>query len=71
MISVVIPVRDEERSVEALYEELVPVLDGTRRPWEVVFVDDGSTDATFAALTRIHHAATSVRVVRLRRNFRS
>jgi hypothetical protein len=37
--------------------------------WEVVFVDDGSTDGTFAALTRLHASATNVRVVRLRRNF--
>jgi dolichol-phosphate mannosyltransferase len=38
-------------------------------PWEAIFVDDGSTDGTFAALTRLHTAAGNVRVVRLRRNF--
>jgi glycosyltransferase involved in cell wall biosynthesis len=38
-------------------------------PWEVVFVDDGSTDGTFAALTRLHASRDDVRVVRLRRNF--
>jgi dolichol-phosphate mannosyltransferase len=37
--------------------------------WEAVFVDDGSTDGSFAALTRLHSARPNVRVVRLRRNF--
>ena len=51
-----------------LFEELAAALDPTRRGWEVVFVDDGSTDGTFAALTRLHDAHPNVRVVRLRRN---
>ena len=69
MISVVIPVHDEERSVALLLDELASVLDGAGRAWEAVFVDDGSTDGTFAALTRLHDAHENVRVVRLRRNF--
>src|ERR687896_969103 len=69
MISVVVPVHDEERSVEPLYEELRAALEPLDRPWEAVFVDDGSTDGSFAALTRLHSAAPNVKVVRLRRNF--
>jgi glycosyltransferase involved in cell wall biosynthesis len=69
VISVVIPVHDEERSVALLLDELASVLDGLGRAWEAVFVDDGSTDGTFAALTRLHAAHDNVRVVRLRRNF--
>ena len=68
MISVVVPVRDEERTVEPLYEELAAALDGGHEPWEVVFVDDGSRDGTYAALVRLHDGATNVRVIRLRRN---
>jgi dolichol-phosphate mannosyltransferase len=68
VITVVVPVRDEEQSVGFLYEELAAALDPTGRAWEAVFVDDGSTDGTFAALTRLHDAAQNVRVVRLRRN---
>jgi glycosyltransferase involved in cell wall biosynthesis len=69
VISVVVPVHDEERSVEPLYRELRAALEPIGRPWEAVFVDDGSTDASFAALTRLHAAADNVTVVRLRRNF--
>ncbi len=69
MISVVVPVHDEERSVEPLYDELRAALDPLGEAWEAVFVDDGSTDGSFAALTRLHSAAPNVRVVRLRRNF--
>jgi glycosyltransferase involved in cell wall biosynthesis len=69
VISVVVPVHDEERSVGLLYEELQAALDPLDEPWEAVFVDDGSADGSFGALTRLHAAATNVRVVRLRRNF--
>ena len=69
MISVVIPVHDEERSVALLLDELASVLDGAGLQWEAVFVDDGSTDGTLAALTRLHDAHDAVRVIRLRRNF--
>src|SRR5213596_861580 len=69
MISVVIPVHDEERSVALLYDELRSALEPLDTTWEAIFVDDGSTDGTFAALTRLHNATDNVRVVRLRRNF--
>ena len=69
MISVVVPVHDEERTVALLYDELRAALEPLGRPWEAIFVDDGSTDGTFSALTRLHAGASNVRVVRLRRNF--
>jgi glycosyltransferase involved in cell wall biosynthesis len=69
VISVVVPVHDEERSVEPLYEELRSALEPLGRAWEAVFVDDGSADGSFAALTRLHATASNVVVVRLRRNF--
>jgi glycosyltransferase involved in cell wall biosynthesis len=69
VVSVVVPVYNEERSVELLYDEVASALDGTGREWEAVFVDDGSTDGSFAALTRLHARTAQVRVVRLRRNF--
>jgi glycosyltransferase involved in cell wall biosynthesis len=69
VLSVVVPVRNEERSVELLYDEVRAALDPLAGEWEAVFVDDGSTDGSFAALTRLHARAPNVRVVRLRRNF--
>jgi glycosyltransferase involved in cell wall biosynthesis len=69
VISVVVPVHDEERTVALLFDELQAALEPLDQPWEAVFVDDGSTDGSFAALTRLHNAKDNVRVVRLRRNF--
>ena len=69
MISIVIPLHNEERSIALLYEELQAALEPLGQDWETVFVDDGSVDGSFAALTRLHAANENVRVVRLRRNF--
>ncbi len=69
MISVVVPVHDEEHSVEPLFGELRAALDPLGSEWEVLFVDDGSTDGTFGALMRLHDREPGVRIVRLRRNF--
>ena len=69
MISVVVPVHDEERTLALLFDELQSALDPLGQPWEAVFVDDGSSDGSFSALTRLHDAHDNVRVVRLRRNF--
>jgi glycosyltransferase involved in cell wall biosynthesis len=69
VISVVVPVYNEERSVALLADELDSALQPLGIPWETIFVDDGSTDGTLAALTRLHAARDDVVVVRLRRNF--
>jgi glycosyltransferase involved in cell wall biosynthesis len=69
VISVVVPLHNEERSIALLHEELEAALDPLGEAWEAVYVDDGSTDGSFAALTRLHAHNENVRVVRLRRNF--
>jgi undecaprenyl-phosphate 4-deoxy-4-formamido-L-arabinose transferase len=58
---------NEQGSVEELYRRTVTTLDG--RPFELIFVDDGSTDATWAAVERLHAADRRVRAVRFKRNF--
>jgi dolichol-phosphate mannosyltransferase len=70
VLSVVVPVFNEERTVELLFDEVRAALEPLEHEWEVVFVDDGSADGSFAALTRLHaREPARVRVVRLRRNF--
>ncbi|HST15463.1 MAG TPA: glycosyltransferase family 2 protein [Gaiellaceae bacterium] len=66
-VSIVVTVLNEEGSVEELHRRIAASLDG--REWEAVFVDDGSTDGTFAALRAIHERDPRVRVVRFKRNF--
>ena len=68
MISVVVPVYNEAPSLPQLVEELSAALDDLGEEWEVVVVDDGSTDDTFTTLTRLNAEHPSVRAVRLRRN---
>ena len=66
-VSVVVTLLDEEHSVDELYRRIVSSLDGAQ--WEAIFVDDGSTDGTFAVLRAIHEHDPRVRVVRFKRNF--
>jgi glycosyltransferase involved in cell wall biosynthesis len=68
LLSVVIPAYDEEPNVEACYRELVDVLVSLGPPFEVIFVDDGSTDGTFARLTGLVRADGRVRALRLLKN---
>jgi len=68
-VSVVIPVYNEEANLEALYERLEPVLDGLARPYEVIFVDDGSRDRSLEILCRLQEKYDAVRVIQLNRNY--
>ena len=68
-LSVVIPLLDEALNVEAVCRELTETLEGSGRTFEVVLIDDGSTDGTFDILSRLHAADPRLRVIQLRRNF--
>ncbi len=69
MISVVVPALNEEGSLEELYQEIAAALEQRDEPFEVVFVDDGSTDGSMSLLSRLHDQLPNVVVVHLRRNF--
>ena len=71
-ISVVIPVYNEQGNIRPLWDELVPVLEDVSRTWEIIFVDDGSTDESRARILEVmrrrlpHHAR--VRLIRFEEN---
>ena len=70
MISIVIPAYNEERNLEVLYAHVRDVLDSAGdSDWELVVVDDGSSDGTWDVLTSLSGADVRVRGVRLSRNF--
>ncbi len=68
-LSVVVTLYNEAASVDELYRRTVATVEPLHRPYELIFVDDGSTDGTFAALERLHAADSHVRAVRFKRNF--
>ncbi len=68
-VSVVIPVLDEEATVEPLAEQALAVLDAMGRSCEIVFVDDGSRDETVERIRSARRRDERIRLVRLRRNF--
>ena len=68
LLSVVIPMFNEEDVLPILVDRLRPVLEGIGEPYEVVAVDDGSTDSTPAQLAGIRRIWPQVRIIRLRRN---
>src|SRR5208282_3645389 len=69
MISIVIPVHNEERSILPLYDRLTLVLESLRRPYEILFIDDASTDRSFELLSNLVETDAHLKVIRLRRNF--
>jgi glycosyltransferase involved in cell wall biosynthesis len=68
-LSVVIPVYNEENNLIPLYTELSEVLSKLGLTYELIFIDDGSTDNSFARLSELHAANEMVKVIEFRRNF--
>jgi undecaprenyl-phosphate 4-deoxy-4-formamido-L-arabinose transferase len=68
-VSLVVPVFNEEKTVEEVYRQSVAALESLGQPYEIIFVDDGSTDETWKTLERLHEGNADLRAVRLKRNF--
>ncbi len=69
MLSIVIPIHNEEPSILPLYDRLTSVLESIRKPYEIIFVDDASTDRSFDLLANLVETDPRLKVIRLRRNF--
>jgi undecaprenyl-phosphate 4-deoxy-4-formamido-L-arabinose transferase len=68
-VSLVVPIYNEETTVEEVYRQSVAALESLGQPYEIIFVDDGSTDGTWKTLERLHEGNADLRAVRLKRNF--
>jgi len=68
-VSVLVPVKDEEATIQELATRVTAVLDRLGRSFEIIFVDDGSSDGTVKRIREAHTADRRVKLVRLRRNF--
>jgi glycosyltransferase involved in cell wall biosynthesis len=68
-LSIVIPVHDEQDNVETLCEGLAKSLGQLGRSYEVIFVDDGSRDETYARLARLAAVDRRLKLIKLRRNY--
>jgi len=69
ILSIVIPIHNEEHSILPLYDRLTLVLEPLQRPYEILFVDDASSDRSFELLANLVETDGHLKVIRLRRNF--
>jgi glycosyltransferase involved in cell wall biosynthesis len=69
ILSIVIPIHNEEHSILPLYDRLTTVLEQLQRPYEILFVDDASSDRSFELLANLVETDGRLKIIRLRRNF--
>src|SRR5580658_9478916 len=69
MLSLVVPIHNEEHSILPLYDRLTAVLAQVARPYEILFIDDASTDRSVELLGNLVQTDPHLKVMRLRRNF--
>lgn len=69
VLSIVVPMHNEKENIGYLYTRLKTVLEQLGEPWEIVCVNDGSSDATLELLVALHHVDARVKVINLSRNF--
>ncbi|MDI6821536.1 MAG: glycosyltransferase family 2 protein [Actinomycetota bacterium] len=68
-ISIVIPVYNESQSLEQLHKQLTSTLSNLGKSYEIVFVDDGSSDGSISSLEKLYAKDKAVKIIQLRRNF--
>lgn len=67
--SVVIPLKNEEENITDLINELEPVMNGLKEPWELICIDDGSTDQTLAVLKNLSRDKKYLKILQFTKNF--
>lgn len=68
-VTIVVPVMNEEANIEQVHAEISEVMGALGRPYEIIYIDDGSTDTTFEKLEAIQSGDEHARVIQFRRNF--
>ena len=68
-ISIVVPLYNEEECARLLYDSITNVMKGLNRKYEIIFIDDGSVDATFLRAKAIHQEDPRLKVIRFRKNY--
>ncbi len=68
-LSIVVPAFNEEESIAQLVDEIIDVVDGEGYDWELIFIDDGSSDDTWREIQKQHNANPCVRGLRFQRNY--
>lgn len=68
-ISFVIPAKNEENSVSILYNEIIKIVKKITSKYEIIFIDDGSTDNTYPQLKKLQHKNKKVKIIKFRGNF--
>ncbi len=68
-LTIIVPMFDEQDAIDCFFDRVVPFLDGLHRSYEILCVDDGSSDRTLAMLVARHEEDPRIRIVSLARNF--
>jgi len=68
-LSIIIPIFNEAKNIFKLYQEIINACSKLRKSYEIIFVDDGSHDESFAVLKKIHREDCRVKIIRLRKNY--
>ena len=67
--SIIVPVYNEEETIPLFYQRIIPVMDKTNEPYEIIFVNDGSKDNTYNELIKLANEDKKIKVIDLSRNF--
>lgn len=69
LLSIVVPVFNEQQAIPIFIDHVIPVLEGVSQEYEIIFVNDGSSDSSWAVLTELHLKNNKIKLINLSRNF--